>query len=282
MLPTTPGATVLSRGRLLMLARMASDVAYEPPIVQAGTGDPAVLVHGTPLDLRCWDALVPALSQGLRVIRYDVRGHGAAAHCAVPASYDALADDLGAVLDRLGLERAHLVGHSFGGQIVQAFAVRAPARVSSLTVVCARARPFAAFAAAAARIRASGVEALVEPTLARWFLPAALAADAPPEEAAVVAYVRERLREIDPARYAAALDLIASFDLLERLRELEVPARFIAAERDGVSGPQELKLSAEAAPHGELVSFARAGHLLPLEHPLALAQMLAAGIATGA
>jgi pimeloyl-ACP methyl ester carboxylesterase len=265
-----------------MLARMPSDVAYEPPIEQAGAGDPAVLVHGTPLDLRCWDALVPTLSLGLNVIRYDVRGHGTASQCAVPASYDVLADDLGAVLDRLGLERAHLVGHSFGGQIVQAFAVRAPERVSSLTVLCARARPFEAFAAAAARIRATGVEALVEPTLARWFLPAALAADAPPEEAAVVAYVRERLRTIEPKSYAAALDLIASCDLLEQLRAIDAPARFVAAERDAVSGPQELKLSAETAPHGELVSFSQAGHLLPLEHPLALARMIAASLATRA
>jgi 3-oxoadipate enol-lactonase len=261
---------------------MRADLAYEPPIEQSGAGEPAVLVHGTPMDLHCWDALVLILSRSMRVIRYDVRGHGTAARCAVPSSYDVLADDLGAVLDRLELERAHLVGHSLGGQIVQAFAVRAPERVSSLTVLCARARPFQAFAAAAASIRVSGVEALVEPTLARWFLPAALAPDAPAAEAAVVAYVRERLREIDPSSYAAALDLIASFDLLERLRELEVPARFIAAERDAVSGPQELKLSAEAAPHGELVSFAHAGHLLPLEHPPALARMLAASLATGA
>jgi pimeloyl-ACP methyl ester carboxylesterase len=261
---------------------MHSDLAYEPPIEQAGAGEAAVLVHGTPLDLRCWDALVPTLSESMRVIRYDVRGHGTAARCAVPGSYDVLADDVGSVLDRLELERAHLVGHSLGGQIVQLFAVRAPERVSSLTVLCARARPFQAFAAAASSIRASGVEPLVEQTLARWFQAAALTPDAPAAQAAAVAYVRERLHEIDPSSYAAALDLIASFDLLERLRELEAPARFIAAERDTVSGPRELELSAEAAPQGELVSFAHAGHLLPLEHPLALARMLAAGLATGA
>jgi pimeloyl-ACP methyl ester carboxylesterase len=253
---------------------MRSDVGYEPAIEQAGAGDPIVLVHGTPLDLRCWDTLVPTLSKELHVIRYDVRGHGTQAHCAVPGSYGALADDLGAVLDRLGLERAHLVGHSFGGQIVQAFAVRAPERVESLTVLCARARPFEPFATAAASIRESGVEALVEPTLARWFVPSALAAGGPAAEAGVVAYVRERLRQIDPGRYAAALELIASFDLLGQLGEIEAPARFIAAERDAVSGPQELKLSADAAPLGELVSFSQAGHVLPLEHPLSIARML--------
>jgi 3-oxoadipate enol-lactonase len=259
---------------------MPPDLSYEPPIEQAGAGDPIVLVHGTPLDLRCWDALVPTLAQNLRVIRYDVRGHGTQARWPLPGSHDTLADDLGAVLDRLELERAHLAGHSFGGQIVQAFAVRAPERVCSLTVLCARARPFEPFATAAASIRASGVEALVEPTLARWFLPAALAPDAPAAEAAVVAYVRQCLREIDPGRYAAALELIASFDLLEQLQAIDAPARFVAAERDTVSGPSELKLSAEATPFGELVSFSQAGHLLPLEHPRAIARMLADGLSS--
>jgi 3-oxoadipate enol-lactonase len=257
---------------------MPADRSYEPPIEQAGAGDPIVLVHGTPLDLRCWDALLPTLTQNLRVIRYDVRGHGTQAGRPLPGSYDVLADDLGAVLDRLGLGRAHVAGHSFGGQIVQAFAVRAPERVCSLTVLCARARPFEPFATAASSIRASGVESFVEPTLARWFLPSALAPDAPAAEAAVVAYVRQCLREIDPRCYAAALELIANFDLLEQLQAIEAPARFIAAERDSVSGPSELKLSAEATPLGELASFSDAGHLLPLEHPRAVARMLADGL----
>jgi 3-oxoadipate enol-lactonase len=258
---------------------MASGAPYDPLIEADGEGPPVVLVHGTPLDVRCWDALVPTLAQGLSVIRYDVRGHGTAAGCAMPGSYEVLADDLLSVLDGLGLERAHVVGHSFGGQIAQAFALRAPKRLISLTVVCARARPFPAFAATAAEIEANGVEALVEPTLARWFTAQALAQDAPGEEAAVIRYVRERLAGADAVPYAAALRLIAGFDVLARLGEIDVPARFVAAERDAISTPHELTLSAGAVQHGEFSLFGDAGHLLPLEHPLVLAELLAETLA---
>jgi pimeloyl-ACP methyl ester carboxylesterase len=265
-----------------MLARMSSGTAYHPTISEDGEGPPVVLVHGTPLDLRCWDALVPTLAQSLRVVRYDVRGHGTAADYAMPGSYDALAGDLLAILDELQLERAHVVGHSFGGQIAQAFALGAPERVASLTVVCARARPFPAFATMAAEIAANGVEVLVEPTLARWFTARALAHDAPAEEAAVIRYVRERLAGVDPAPYAAALELIAGFDVFARLPAIDVPAHFIAAERDAVSTPQELTRSAAAVQHGAFSLFADAGHLLPLEHPRALAEMLLGRLAAPA
>ncbi len=138
------------------------------------------------------------------MIRYNVRGHGTAGGCAMADSYDVLADDLLAVLDRLALDRAHVVGHS------------------------------------------------------RWFTPSALAAVAPDDEAAVVSYVRTCLAGVDAETYAGALELIAGFDVLARLAELELPTRFLAAERDPVSGPQALRSSAEATPGAELVVFADA------------------------
>jgi 3-oxoadipate enol-lactonase len=261
-----------------MLTSMGSRGAYKPLIEEDGAGPPVVLVHGTPLDLRCWDALVPALTQSLRTIRYDVRGHGTASACAMADGYDELADDLLAILDRLRLDRVHVVGHSLGGQIAQAFALRSPQRTASLTVICARATPFAPFAGVAASIRATGVAALVEPTLARWFAPSALAPDAPREEAAAVSYVRECLKSVDAEVYASALELISSFDALGRLGELKIPARFLAAERDAVSGPEALRRSTEVMPGAELVVFAGAGHLLPLEHPRLVAESLLASI----
>ena len=261
-----------------MLTRMGSAAAYKPLIKEDGDGPPVVLVHGTPLDLRCWDVLVPTLARSLRTIRYDVRGHGTTADCAMADSYDELADDLLAILDRLGLDRAHVVGHSLGGQIVQSFALRSPRRAASLTVLCARATPFAPFAEAAASIRAAGVAALVEPTLARWFAPPALAAGAALEEAAAVGYVRECLMRVDAGVYAAALELIARFDVLRRLGELKIPARFLAAELDTVSGPEALRRSVEVTPGAELVVFPHAGHLLPLEHPRLVAESLLASL----
>jgi 3-oxoadipate enol-lactonase len=257
-----------------MLAAMSSSEAYQPLVEDDGVGAEVVLVHGTPLDLHCWDALVPTLSQALRVIRYDLRGHGSAKRCPMAGSYDVLADDLLALLDRLAIERAHVVGHSLGAQIAQAFALRHAERLRSLTVLCGRATPFPAFSATAALIRSGGVGPLVEPTIGRWFTARALSDDAPPQEKAVVDYVRARLHDVDAEAYAVSLELVAGFDVLARLGSLTAPARFIAAERDPISTPRQLERSSEAAPHSHFVVFAGAGHLLPLEHPRPVADSL--------
>jgi 3-oxoadipate enol-lactonase len=253
---------------------MRSHGGYEPLVMEDGVGQPVVLVHGTPLDMRCWDALVPTLSRALRVIRYDLRGHGTAAGCPMAESFDVLADDLRALLDRQEIERAHVVGHSLGAQVAQSFALRSPERVRSLTVLCGRATPFPAFAATAALLRAQGVQPLIEPTIRRWFTARALADDAPSGEVATVAYVRECLQRVDAEAYADSLELVAGFDVLDDLATLTAPARFIAAERDPISTPRQLRRSSEVAPHGDYVMFAGAGHLLPLEHPRPVADSL--------
>jgi len=121
-------------------------------IVDAGRGEPVVLVHGTPLDLTSWDGVVAAVP-GRRTVRYDVRGHGAAAGTPVPGPQE-LAADLVAVLDEVNVEAAHLVGHSWGGEIVLQTALDHPQRVSRLSVVCSRAAPFPAFLDVAAGLAA--------------------------------------------------------------------------------------------------------------------------------
>src|SRR4051794_29916299 len=89
---------------------------YRTPLLDHGSGPAIVLVHGTPLDLRSWDGVATHLG-GRRTIRYDVRGHGAAKGTPVSGPAE-LAADLVEVLDRCGIADAHLVGHSWGGQIV--------------------------------------------------------------------------------------------------------------------------------------------------------------------
>ncbi len=101
----------------------------------AGEGRPVVLVHGFPDTQRLWSKQVPALvDAGFQVITYDQRGYGASDK---PEGVDAysipfLAIDLTAILDHLGLEKAHLVGHDWGAAVVWATASLAPARVDHL------------------------------------------------------------------------------------------------------------------------------------------------------
>src|SRR4051795_10788592 len=78
----------------------------------SGTGTPLVLLHPGVGDSRIWDPIRPALTAQYRVIRYDARGYG---RSPAPTAPYVLLDDLVAVLDHYGLERAALVGCSQGG-----------------------------------------------------------------------------------------------------------------------------------------------------------------------
>ena len=97
-----------------------------------GGGTPVVLLHPGIADSRVWDRMLPLLGAH-RVVRFDRRGFGQS-----PRATEAFVpmEDLLAVLDHLGAERAHLVGNSMGGEISLATAVTHPDRVASLTVLC--------------------------------------------------------------------------------------------------------------------------------------------------
>jgi len=110
-------------------ARVAEPVIYYET---AGSGAPVVLIHGGQMDRRMWDPQFESWSKQYRVVRYDVRGYGRSAVPTLPYSD---VDDLLAVLDALGIARAHLVGHSLGGAIAQEVARAAPDRVASLTLI---------------------------------------------------------------------------------------------------------------------------------------------------
>jgi pimeloyl-ACP methyl ester carboxylesterase len=105
-------------------------------LVDQGHGEAVFLIHGMGLDHRMWEPQVgPLLDAGLRVIRYDARGHG---RSSVPDTgyrlVDTQTEALG-VLDALGVEKAHMVGLSMGGSIAAHLAVRHPQRCLSVTVM---------------------------------------------------------------------------------------------------------------------------------------------------
>ena len=102
-----------------------------------GAGQPAVLIHGYPLSGRAWDKQVPALLEaGYRVITYDRRGFGRSSQPATGYDYDTLAADLAALLERLDLHEAVLVGHSMGtGEVTRYLGRYGPARVAKGVLV---------------------------------------------------------------------------------------------------------------------------------------------------
>jgi pimeloyl-ACP methyl ester carboxylesterase len=102
---------------------------------QAGAGQDLVLIHPVAADLSLWYLhVMPALAKEFRVTAYDMRGHGYSE--ATPSGYTSahMAEDLHGLLVSLGIERAHLVGYSFGGSVALHCAVLYPTRVASLVL----------------------------------------------------------------------------------------------------------------------------------------------------
>lgn len=101
-----------------------------------GEGPPVVLVHASIVDHGAWSLQAEALSDAYTVVTYDLRGHGRTGASDEPVyTVDRFAEDLAALVDRLGLDSPVLVGHSMGGLISQAYAAQHPDRIAGLVLV---------------------------------------------------------------------------------------------------------------------------------------------------
>lgn len=247
---------------------------HETLVADTGGDAPAVvLVHALGLDRRMWRDVMPHLADGYRVIAYDLRGHGHAAAAPLATGLATFADDLICLLDRLGLPKAHLVGLSLGGSILQNVALQHPDRVASLTIVASTAWKSDAFEARAAAAESQGIAAQIAPTLTRWFTPDALA-----NNGWGVRYARDRIQRAFVSDWAAAWRALAQIDTGERLACIGAPTHIIAGERDSSTPPQLMRGLADAIPGSSFEVIANGPHMLSLEQPLELASAIRRGL----
>ncbi|GGX78573.1 acyl-CoA esterase [Litchfieldella qijiaojingensis] len=98
-----------------------------------GEGVPLVVIHGLLGSADNWRSHIKQWQQQRRVVAIDLRNHGRSPH-AEGMRYGEMADDVLEVLDRLDIERCHLLGHSMGGKVAMTLARLYPQRVASLAV----------------------------------------------------------------------------------------------------------------------------------------------------
>jgi 3-oxoadipate enol-lactonase len=113
---------------------------YTLRYLDVGEGTPVVLIHGLAGDYSAWLAQVEALRHDYRVIAFDNRGAGQSTQVDEPVTTQDLADDTLALMDHLGIGRAHVVGRSMGGAVAQHMALKAPQRIISLALCASFAR----------------------------------------------------------------------------------------------------------------------------------------------
>lgn len=104
---------------------------------EEGDGTPVVLVTGFSGDTTFFKQLIPELTPDHRVVTFDNRGAGLTRYPKQGISYQDFVDDVLALMDHLGISKAHMLGWSLGGHIAQEFAYQHPDRLMSLTLVSA-------------------------------------------------------------------------------------------------------------------------------------------------
>lgn len=233
------------------------------------TGHPVVFSNSLGTDLRLWDKVMPLLPAGLRVIRFDTRGHGLSGCPAAPYSMDELTKDAADLLDHLGVSSCTFVGLSIGGMIGQALAMTRPDLVSALVLsnTAAKMGDASMWGERIATIEADGIEALEGPILERWFSAEFRNRDE------LVAW-RNMLIRTPKRGYIGCCHAIAGTDLSEVTRHIKQPTLGIAGSVDGACPPDVVQATIAMIEHAQFHVMAGAGHLPCVEQPAEYAALL--------
>ncbi len=234
---------------------------------EAGRGEPIVFLHGVGGDSASWAPQIDAFSGDFRAIAWDMPGYGGS-----PAlermTFPALADSLLELLDRLGLDRVHLVGHSMGGMVAQEFTASRPERVRTLVLSAtspAFGRPDGDFQKRFVEARIAPLEnGLTMADLADEMVETMLGPSADAEGAAIA---RRSMAAVPEASYRAAIACLVTFDRRDALSGYTMPALVLAGETDSNAPAPMMEKMAGRIPSAEYVCMPGTGHLGNLENP---------------
>lgn len=233
-----------------------------------GPDDAPVLVLSNSLGatLGMWDPQMSELARRFRVVRYDARGHGDSPVPQSPYAMEDLAGDVLALLDRLGVERAHMCGMSIGGLVGMWLAVHAPDRIDRLVLCCTSAwfgEPDPWFERAAT-VRTRGAVAVASTVVGRWFTPAFAAAH-PGLVATMIAMIASTPAE----GYAACCEVVGTTDLRPDLSSIAAPTLLVAGREDPAVPADRIEATAAGIPDCR-VEMVEAAHLANVEQPAAV------------
>jgi 3-oxoadipate enol-lactonase len=225
-----------------------------------------VFANSLGTELRIWNAAVEILGARVRTLRYDMRGHGLSSLGRGTPDMAALAADLAAIMDALGLRHAVVVGLSIGGMVAQALAAARPDLTRAL-VLCDTAPRIGDAALWQARIDAvsqGGMTALTDGVIARWFPQAVQARDP-----LLVEGLRTMLLRTAPEGYAALCAALRDADLTEATAALRLPTLCLCGSDDVATTPVMVRAMAALIPNARYAEIAGSGHLPPVDAPAA-------------
>lgn len=225
-------------------------------------GAPLVFANSLGTDFRLWDKVVPLLPKGLRIVRFDKRGHGLSSCPPAPYRMGALVHDAERLLDALKVRDALFVGLSIGGMIAQGLAVKRPdlIRAMVLSNTAAKIGTPEMWQGRLDVLARGGIEALADAVMERWF---SKAFRATPE---LIAW-RNMLVRMPAEGYGGCSSAISGTDFHATTSGLRLPTLAIAGSEDGSTPPDLVRETADLIPGSKFHLVRGAGHLPCVEKP---------------
>lgn len=257
--------------------RRPAEAGRTRPLVVLG---PSLGTAAQPL----WQRTVDLLADDLDLIAWDLPGHGTSAPHVEPLTVAELAAGVLELMDRVlssTVGSASPVGYagvSVGGATGLQLLLDAPGRFRAAAIICSGAKigDPAAWRDRAETVRASGTPVMVTGSAQRWFGPGFLAREAPTATALL-----SSLQHADRFSYARVCEVLAGFDVRDRLAEITVPVLAVAGAADEVAPMGLAREVAEHVQDGRAVELPGVAHLAPAEDPEATAALLRTHFLTG-
>lgn len=242
---------------------------------QQGTGQPIVFVHGFPLDRRIWDAQLQGLSSRFRVITVDLKGFGDS-RSTEAFTIDSMADELAQFIEAINAKGCVLAGLSMGGYVALSLVARRPSVVGRLAVISSKAQADTPEGREGRQKMAQIVQEQGATAVAEQMMPKVLS----PQNLQTRPELVGRLRQIMEACPTQTI-ANASFAMRDRadrvgdLHALAMPVLFVVGENDALIPVDLARENARQCRQGSCKVVPGAGHLIPMEQPDKLNDILA-------
>ncbi|WP_181892869.1 3-oxoadipate enol-lactonase [Falsiruegeria mediterranea] len=232
-------------------------------------GAPVVFSNSLGTDMRLWDPILPLLPKGLKLIRYDKRGHGLSSTPSGPYSMGNLVRDVERLMDMLEIKNSLFVGLSIGGMTAQGLAVKRLDLVRAMVIsnTGAKIGTPAIWDERIAAVKKNGIEALADGVMERWF---SKAFRATPE----LELWRNMLVRTPAEGYWGCSAAISGTDLYTPTSGLRLPTLGIAGSEDGSTPPDLMRETTALIPGSQFHLIRKAGHLPCVEQPEEYARVL--------
>lgn len=230
--------------------------------------DVIVLSNGIFMATGSWGYQVAELKRHFRVLVYDCRGMWQSDHPTGPYSMDMHVEDLAGLLTALGIEKAHIGGISYGGEISMLFALKYPERTRSLIVSSSVSQIdpllFAMGTVWASALRNNDPDMLFESSLPLNFSDGWLVANTHLLDA-----TRKRYHQMDLKSSEQLMMAFAQINFTSELKNITVPTLVLVGELDILKPRKYAEIIAHEIPGAELVILPNGGHAICMEQPAA-------------